>query len=161
MTDTHGRLAGGDLEKVTVQLKKADWHDHATETMWARPIGKDRFQLQNVPFYAYGVSYDDVVEAVNTGDQNLVRSVVKRGGHSTYRIFVTNDSALKRFQEFWAPIERCGCTVERATERLFGVDVPPEADIHQVYDLLQAGENASVWDFEEAHVGHPLRKTSH
>lgn len=152
----HDRPAEPDLEKVTLQLEKADWHDHATETMWARPLGGDRFRLQNVPFYANGISYDDVVEAPNAGDRNLVRTVVERGGHSTYRIFVTNDAALTSFQEFWVPLERCGCTVERATERLFGVDVPPEADIHQVYDLLQAGENASVWDFEEAHVGHSI-----
>jgi hypothetical protein len=157
MAVEHRRLDEADLEKVTLQLKKADWHDHATETMWARPLGGDRFKLQNVPFYAYGVSHDDVVEAPSVGDQNLMRTVVERGGHSTYRIFVTNDAALKRFHEFWVPLERLGCTLERATERLFGVDVPPEADIYKVYDLLQAGENALVWDFEEAHVGHPLK----
>ena len=157
MAVEHRRLAGADLEKVTLELEKVDWHDHAFETMWARPLGGDRFQLQNVPFYAYGIGYDDVVEASHAGDRNLVRTVVERGGHSTYRIFVTNDAALKRFQEFWYPLERCGCSVERATERLFGVDVPPDADIYRVYDLLQAGQSASVWDFEEAHVGHRLK----
>ena len=145
------------MEKVTVQLGKAAWHDHACETIWARPLGEDRFQIQNVPFYAYGISYDDVVDVRTTGELNLVGTVVKRGGHSTYRIFVTTGEALKRFHEFWRPLEHAGCTVERATDRLFAVDVPPEADIYAVYRMLQAGEDASVWDFEEGHVGHPLK----
>jgi len=157
MGANHERHEGSDLEKVTVQLGSSDWHDHADETLWARPLGGNRFRIQNVPFYACGISYDDVVEAPTLDNQNVVRAVVQRGGHSTYRIFVTKDKSLKRFREFWVPLERLGCTVERATERLFGVDVPPESDIYKVYDLLQAGETALVWDFEEAHVGHPLK----
>lgn len=97
-----------------------------------------------------------MVEAPTIGNQNVMRALVERGGHSTYRIFVSNSAPLKRFPEFWLPLEGLGCTVERATERLFGVDVPPEADIYKVYDLLQAGEAASVWGFQEAHVGHAL-----
>ena len=147
---------GLGLAKVVVSLAAADWHDHATESLWARPLGENRFRIKNVPFYAFGVSYDDVVEAPTIGNQNVMRAVVQRGGHSTYRIFVSNTASLKRFSEFWLPLERLGCTFERATERLFGIDVPPEADIYKVYDLLQAGEDASVWDFQEAHVGHAL-----
>jgi hypothetical protein len=146
-----------NLQKVTIHLAAADWHEHAIERLWARPLGGNRFQIQNVPFYAYGISYDDEVHATTVGDDNILEAVVKRGGHSTYRIFVTNGEELRRFQEFWQPLERAGCTVERATERLFAVDVPPESDIYTVYDMLQAGENASIWGFEEAHVGHPLR----
>lgn len=149
--------AGSGWAKVIMPLAAADWHNHANEIMWAFPLGENRFRIQNVPFYAFGVSYDDVVEAPTIGNQNVMRAVVQRGGHSTYRIFVSNTASLKRFSEFWLPLERLGCTFERATERLFGIDVPPEADIYKVYDLLQAGEDAGVWDFQEAHVGHALK----
>ena len=129
---------------MTVQLDTTDWHDHANETLWARALGGERYTIQNVPFYAKGISYEDVVEAPTVGNQKLVRAVVQRGGHSTYRIFVTKDEPLMRFREFWIPLEDLGCTVERATERLFGVDVPPDADIYKVYDLLQAGEGVRL-----------------
>jgi hypothetical protein len=151
--------AGGDsdLAKVTFALEKADWHDHARETLWAEPLGGDRFQLRNVPFYAYGVSYGDTVLAPPTGEGRIVQGVPERGGHSTYRIFVSNTEALKQFPEYWAPLEALGCTLERATERLFAVDVPPEVDIYRTYDALKKGEAAGVWDFEEAYVGHVLK----
>lgn len=80
--------------------------------------------------------------------------MVERGGHSTYRLFVTDAERLELFLEQWHPLELLGCTLERATERLIGVDVPAEADIHQVYELLEAGQARGVWDFEEAHAGH-------
>ena len=52
-------------------MEKFDWYDHATETMWAQPVGNDLFQLRNVPFYAYGLSYDDVVEVSKTVTASL------------------------------------------------------------------------------------------
>src|SRR5712691_3413760 len=102
-------VGGSDLTKVTFKLEKADWHDHATETLWAEPVGGDRFRLRNVPFYAYGVSYDDTVPAPETDEVRFVRGVAERGGHSTYRIFVSNTEALERFPEYWAPLEALGC----------------------------------------------------
>jgi len=151
------RVPGGDWTKVTFVLEASDWHDHATETLWAEPVAGDRFRLRNVPFYAYGVSYDDTVIAPQTDEGRLVQKVSDRGGHSTYRIFVSNTDTLKRFSRHWAPLEALGCTLERATERLFAVDIPPEADINRVYEALAVGEAAEVWDFEEAYVSHLLK----
>jgi hypothetical protein len=153
----HQRAGGGDLTKVSFLLEKADWHDYARETLWAEPVGGDKFRLCNVPFYAYGVSYSDTVLAPPTDEGRMVQGVSERGGHSTYRIFVSNTETLVHFPEYWAPLEAIGCTFERATERLFAIDVPPEADIYRVYDALTKGEAAGVWDFEEAHVGHVLK----
>ncbi len=146
-----------DRIKVTFVLDEADWHSHATETVWAEPVGGDRFRLDNVPFYAYGVSYDDTVVATETDEGRLVQRVSERGGHSTYRIFVSDPEAVEGFRQSWAPLQALGCTLERATRRLLAVDVPPEADIHEVYSGLAKGEAAGVWDFEEAHVGHALK----
>lgn len=46
---------------------------------------------------------------------------------------------------------------EGAFRRLLAIDVPPEADIHQVYAQLQAGESEGNWVFEGGHYGHPVR----
>jgi hypothetical protein len=59
---------------------------------------------------------------------------------------------------YWQRLEELGCTYERGTARLFAVDVPSTADIHKAYELLDAGEKAGVWGFQEAHCGHALRK---
>src|SRR5437868_13048249 len=139
MSAIHPKGAAG-LEKITVQLEKAEWHNYGTETMWARRLDESTFEIRNVPFYAYGISYGDVVQARRRGEQNIIENVVERSGHSTYRIFVTDREDLTKFQDFWHPLETMGCTVERATTRLFAVDVPVTASITAVYEILQAGE---------------------
>lgn len=84
MSEQHDR-SREHFVKVAVHLPPSDWHPHAVETMWAESLGGDRYRLQSVPFYAYGLSFDDVVEARKTGGWLVVRAVVARGGHSTYR----------------------------------------------------------------------------
>jgi hypothetical protein len=32
------------------------------EAMWARALGGNRYRIENVPFYAYGLNFYDVVE---------------------------------------------------------------------------------------------------
>ncbi len=43
-----------------VRLSNADGD---VETLWASPLGNDLYRLENSPWYAYGVSWQDVVEA--------------------------------------------------------------------------------------------------
>lgn len=75
--------------KVMFELEPSDWHDHATESVWAIPLGDNKYRVQNVPFYAYGVSYDDVVLTKrNEEGQLIVQGILERGGHSTYRVIL-------------------------------------------------------------------------
>lgn len=143
-----------DLVKVVFDLPRSDWHNYATESLWALVAGESTFRLRNVPFCVYGVSYDDVVFAAQADEQLIVKRVIAHSGHSTYRLFLTDGERSKQFGLWWAPLQRAGCTFERATTRLFSVDIPPNADLHEAYAALSAGDAADVWDFEEAHVGH-------
>lgn len=93
-----------------------------------------------------------------SGEDRLFFELVEgRGGHSTYRLFVVGGIADDQWQPFWQPLEEIGCTFEQATPRLFAIDVPPETDIYKAHELLDFGEKAGVWSFEEAHCGHPLK----
>jgi len=76
------------------------------------------------------------------------------GGHSTYRLFLAVGTMLESttFNDHWKPLSDIGCTFERATDRLIGIDIPASADIHQAYSILAQGESDGVWDFEEGSV---------
>ena len=159
MSEFWGRrrpAAGVDLTTVVFSVEKVDGHRQLQERMWAEPVGKGRFRLRSVPFYACGASWGDTVLARETADGRRVEEILERGGHSTYRLLVPSTQALQRFWEHWKPLADRGCTFERAAARLFAVDVPPEADLHEVHALLTRGEAAGVWELEEAHIGHAL-----
>ena len=145
--------------KVTFSLEPGAWHGHATERLWAEKAGSNRYRLQNSPFYASGVSLDDIVFADMDSDGQLVfRGVSLRGGHSTYRVMLKEPAQSDGFQKQWATLEALGCRYEGVGGKLLSIDVPPSADIYAVYALLQAGEQSGIWDFEEGNCGHPLRE---
>lgn len=153
MTSKHTNNEGHSLVRVLFLLEPDSWHGSATERLWAEPAGGDRYRLRNSPFFAFDVSVGDIVFGREEDGQIVFAGVSLRGGHSTYRIKIRPDSS-SRYLHYWLPLQQLGCSYEQG--EVLAVDVPPYTDIHEVYKLLEAGEAANVWDFEEGHCGHDL-----
>ena len=151
----HNGQPAEHLTKVAFQLNEPGYE---VETLWAEPVAEGLYRIRNVPFLAYGFSEQDVVMASEVEGRLMVSGVAERGGHSTYRIFLHEPGDEEQFRPMWEPLAALGCTYERANRNLIGIDVPPSSDVYAVYDVLQNGEASSIWDFEEGHCGHPLRK---
>jgi hypothetical protein len=145
----------GDLVKVTIDLKD---DVYGVETLWATQLGDGCYPLRNVPFLAYVFSEDDVVNAADDAGRLMVVDVARRSGHSTYRVFLPQSTDEAAFDPLWKPLADLGCTYERANTRLIAIDVAPTTDVYAVYEVLERGEQAKQWAFEEGHCGHPLRK---
>jgi hypothetical protein len=157
-----------ELQKIRFYINPAEWHGRPSETLWAEPVEKGAscaiFRLRNSPFFAEGVSFLDMVSAKpdRDGDGLEYAGVIERSGHSTYLILVHADSA--DFAKSWKVLEDLGCSYESKTVEtkggekiLYAVDVPPEANIYVVYEILSEGERNGVWTFQEGHVGHKLK----
>jgi len=139
-----------DLEKITFELPPSDWHSHASESVWAKKVRPDTYQVRNVPFYVRGIAYGDIVRTRPGEPFPIVDSVSEPSGHSTYRVI----SSAEAFAQRWPTLSAYGCTYERANENLVAIDVPANADIKRVYSALEDGVNQGQWDFEEGHCGH-------
>jgi hypothetical protein len=148
-----------NLTKVRFPLKPEDWEGLEAENLWAEIIGPDQYRLRNSPFYAYGVSVEDVVYAKESENVLNFAGIARRGGHSTYRILLPEGDSIRTrgFLTYWEPMENIGCTYELAKERWLAVDVPPRVDIFEVYALLEKGETEGAWSFEEGHCGHSVK----
>lgn len=144
------------LVKIFFQLVDAPT---ATESMWAEPLDEGRFRLRNSPFYAFGVSFHDIVYVKEAPDGGLdFAGVAEPAGHSTYRVILEDGVTRAHFEEKFEELRRLGCNYECGTDEFFVIDVPPASDIYAVYRVLEQGETEGLWEFEEAHVGHELRK---
>jgi Domain of unknown function (DUF4265) len=125
-----------------------------TEVLLARPIGEGLYLLENSPFYVYGISYQDVAAASECDGQLKATGVVRRGGHSTYRVRLKETATTKQFQRAWSRLEHLGCTYEESLANatpLFSIDVPPGVDVNLAYQELEAAEEDGIWEFEEGH----------
>jgi Domain of unknown function (DUF4265) len=172
-TDTDRRLASGDgqgtpsgddrMTRVRFYLDPTDWHGAASERLWATPVdgaNATTYELRNTPFYAKGISFLDWVDVTYDEESGNLdfRSVVRRSGHSTYRIIVS-DEAAEAFDQRWTRLANLGCTFESGSRQgftLYAIDLPETSDIRQVFECLRGGEEAGAWIFEEGHVGQQL-----
>jgi Domain of unknown function (DUF4265) len=125
----------------------------ASEGLWAHRVGKDRYELVNIPGWARGVSLGDIVRVRRDHESFSYRDTWRHGGHSTYTIALQGDAAAA-FAEAWIGLSGLGCRYERLSPRMFAVDVPPDADIAKVYRLLEAGMGNGIWWFDELDFGH-------
>jgi Domain of unknown function (DUF4265) len=142
------------LVKVVFDVPEKDGSVLKAESLWAEPVGDDRYGLRNVPFLLFGFSEQDVITAKEDSGGLAVTGVAARGGHSTYRLVLPEDTTEEVFLQDWTPLRELGCTYKRASRRFVAIDVPPPADIYAVYKALEDGENADRWEFEEGHCGH-------
>jgi hypothetical protein len=139
------------LVRVAFGLDPQASHGSVSERLWAFPVGGRRFRLENSPFFARGVSYLDVVFAEEKAGELWFAGVALRGGHSTYRVRLA-EAQKATFELRWKSLQGLGCTYEEGF--VLAVDVPPSADLHEVYRLLDQGETEGAWEFEEGHCGH-------
>jgi hypothetical protein len=156
------------LIKIRFKLDPSDWHGHGSETLWAsQAIGSGAcYQIENSPFFARGISHLDVVKAVPSDAEHVLdfEGVLQRGGHSTYMLIVTDES---RFAPHWKILADKKCSYESmyidlsfGRRQLLSVDVPPTADLVEVYHALEQSEADEVWLMQEGYA-HLDRTTGH
>ena len=151
-----GEELGQEYFRVRFKLDPDPEHRYKAEALWAKSLGKGLYRVENCPFLLYGVSFHDVVRARKRAGTLEFTGVAKRGGHSTYRVFLDGgvSPADERVLRGERRLRQMGCSIERATDTWFAVDVPAGADIHAVYEEMAGIEEAGVWGFEEGHHVH-------
>src|SRR5215471_20402845 len=111
------------LTKVHIDLPN-HWSTGG-ESLWARFLGGDFYELRSVPFYAYGLSFGDVVEA-KAAEPDLkpeVLRVITAGGHRTLRVSFSKQVPEERRIELMKSLNALKGFFERATSSYFAVDV--------------------------------------
>jgi hypothetical protein len=114
------------------------------ESVWARALGGDLYELENIPL-ARGWHYRDVVRAVPQGEGDLPKAVevVRRGGHKTLLVTFSPEAGEEETAGMLRRLEQWGASRERFHGRFYGLDVGPDGDfgavIFQLHDWEQEG----------------------
>ncbi len=117
--------------------------DGEVETPWAERV-EGGFRLDNLPWFAYGIADDDIIEAVPTEDDGIfdfVR-VVHSSGNRLVRIIFDDASDADPVLD---ALTSMGCHYEGANRRFIAVSIPPPLDLGAVTSYLTG---ASVrWEY--------------
>lgn len=137
-----------ELTKIVVDLPN-HWATGG-ESMWARPLGDDLYELHNVPFYAYGLSFLDVVRATEASPELKpeIRELVRSSGHRTLRVHFTDHLREEERPELLRELNRLHASFEGANRSYFAVDVDPEGDYGGVCERLAAWEEEGLLEYE-------------
>ena len=127
------------VEAVKILLRGTN---DETETLWANPAeAPDTYTLDNVPWYAYGVSLGDVVEAhAGAGGMLEMSRVVRKSGNRTLRVIleVTAPGAewTPESRRLIAGIRERGAAIENMNKKLVAVTAPPVVDLFALATLI-------------------------
>ncbi|MDC8015903.1 DUF4265 domain-containing protein, partial [Tahibacter soli] len=87
--------------KISIKLEvdedgfpPVDWED-----VWAIDLKDGRYEIANVPFYAQGVSYGDIVSVVSQGDRLTFDSLLKAGEHSTVHVVMYDEKLVQTVRD--------------------------------------------------------------
>lgn len=141
-------------KETTGPIKVAFPYAEGVETMWVNPLGDGTYEVDNSPFEVYGISHRDVIAANSANEMLVFDHVVRRSGHSTYRVKLNVGAGHDLFVKHWPELALLGCTFEGTgvdLRRLYAIDVPHPSTVPAVHAYLQKLEENGVWEFEEAH----------
>ena len=127
-----------EMAKVLFRVESDDGTCQV-ETLWACRLGNDQYRLDNSPFYAYSVSWNDIVLAPHSQDEGLptYTRTVRKSGHRTVRIMFDEPAEPGSESDLvLQDLIALGCTYEGAYGTLISVDVPPNAKLDDVRDYL-------------------------
>ena len=112
--------------KVVFELEKGEL-PYETESVWAERLSDNRFRILNSPFFAFGVSYEDEIEAEPDGEKFRFVKVLRRSGRSTYRVILQGGLTINdaEFTERWKTFRDAGCSYENANDNYISIDMPP------------------------------------
>lgn len=125
-------------EKVLFRIMDEDGTSEV-ETLWAINLGADRYKLENSPFNAYDVSWEDIVFAQYNSAEGFptLEKVVKKSGNRTVRVGF--DPPIEEgcgFDKLLEDITALGCSFEGATRRYIFIHPPPNVVFEEVTEFL-------------------------
>jgi len=111
------------------------------ETLWATSLGSDEYRLDNSPFYAYSVSWKDVVFAPFDATEEFAtfQRVLKKSGNRTVRvIFDPPVQDGNESDQVLQGLVNLGCSYEGANRGYMSINIPAAVDLSAVRQYLVA-----------------------
>ncbi|NWD83033.1 DUF4265 domain-containing protein [Pseudomonas reactans] len=147
------------LKKLTFKIIKDqdDYPPMEFESIWGIQITKNTFELDNTPYYIYGLSKGDTVLAITKNNELCGSEIVAKGGHSTLRVFAEHPDMRKKIRD---EIINLGANCNNATgSSLLAIDIPPAVDFNSIDKYLSSITDDDTIAYEDACLQHKTGDT--
>lgn len=122
------------------------------ESLWGIQRGAGVYQLDNTPYYLYGVSKGDWVLTRADAHELVATRVVRQSGHTTLRVFAEREPERSGIVQHLRSLGAL-CTVTRGLS-LFTVDIAPEVSFSAIDHYLSSITDDQHIAYEDACLQH-------
>jgi hypothetical protein len=139
-----------DQTKVFFQIEQDEdgYPGIASESVWAKSIPGNAFQLDNIPFFATSATLGDVVRTRTEDGHLWFEAIVQPSGHSLFRVVFFDVYAKDRVNR---ELVELGCQTEYLEQHhLLAVSIPDAATVPAVQHYLEQESVTGSVDYEEA-----------
>jgi uncharacterized protein DUF4265 len=121
------------------------------ETLWATVVAPNQYELDNLPWCAYGVSAGDVIEArPDAAGQLRMTRIVRKSGNRTIRVILAVTSGGQptfESQQMLSGILERGCSYEGRNKLLFAVNIPAPVNLAGIAQYLT--DSGFRWEYAD------------
>lgn len=124
------------------------------ESIWGLQITPQKYEVDNIPYYIYGVSKGDIILAIESDNEIHASHLLSRGGHSTLRVFAEDETAR---HQIFTHLTKNGaqCTSTKGSS-LLAIDIPPTTDFQKIDAFLSSLSNNETIAYEDACLQHTV-----
>lgn len=142
------------LVKVRVRLVgSASESGFESETLWAEPLGANRYHIWNLPVFVYNLEMRAIVECEPDPDGGLpiVTRVIEPGDCFTIRIYFTRAASDEQIQLILDLVSERRALLEKHSRELWAVGFRTPQDYEWVGPALEPFVRDGILNFESAY----------
>jgi hypothetical protein len=127
--------------------------DAQIESVWAEKMDTN-YKIANIPFFAYNISYEDIVSAEEEDGELYFEELIIPSGNSTIQMIIYNKTH-DNIAGIGKELVDLGCGWEGShLEGYISINVPATIDYKIIKSYLDEGFIAEKWDYKEACLAH-------
>lgn len=120
------------------------------EHLWARRVSESHFEICCIPFFEYDLALGDEVQTNQENAQVVLARVVKRSGHSTFRIWFGRSSSYNARSEILQRIRELECLIEWYDNDFIALDADEPTVAQEIFATLQLKSQKNELMFEKS-----------
>lgn len=143
-------MAKRKLIKIRYVIPEGDAYAGRAEILGAHSLGDHLYELQNIPFYAEHLNFEDIVFCDESDDSlPVINRLIKRSGNKTLRIAFTDEAPDKKCVDIIWKLAKRKILYEIATHKGYMFNIRPEDDYEWTLNFLKAKEaEGLLWLYE-------------
>lgn len=139
------------MRKKVILVYKDSAGEIAEETIWTEPLDNGNYKVDNIPFFAPNLAYEDIISVEDDNGELYFESLIQASKHSTIQVIFFDPH---KENEVLSRLEEASCQWEGMQGgRYYAIDVPPEQDYKKIKKMLDIERQNSVLDYKEACIG--------